>query len=752
MSTEKTPSSATAATDVSKVPAERQNFKAFLLSNANYFGNLAESPAKPVKKIVTNTTYEQLTCVGYNPETSFLEATIAVKLPTGYGGDLCSSGSTEFVRFFIDYGAGWEDAGLAGVTVHDIPTGKDCADKLNKPLLYAANLRVDPKRHCCNAPLLPKVHAILSWQWAPPAGPANVGWTPVWGNTLDCQIQIKPRPWNLFCLFDIISASLPQKIKIPQLFEEVQFDPIPQPDPPPFTIGQLAELYGQKGTSKASAAASLSVSAHRFGVHELSSIVDTGVFTQELVTAKTAEWAAAGLDLAGAIAALLDTSADVNFEELECLGLDEGIPERLVGTFRIKRPLGYSGDLCHPGSKEYVAFWADWDNTCEYTYLGTVQVNVHDIPSIPKEGLCYSAILPVDLTKIRQSCKKPKIARVRAVLSWNVPPSTTDPNKLNFYGNRLDAHVQINPAEPGTPENPEIRNIGGIPVEFIDTPGLGLTLSGVGAAFAHYPGVSADALDRQCPFGGNLYMDAEFYQGLYYRVRVRKSSNHLIIKVLDDSFPIERWVHPPTFDTQIAVGGFFKYLNKLDYVTRTIAVWSSGALALADKDDLWEMQLDVATAPNVLNIIGSSPWYRVQLDNTGPVGPPASPPTMDIHIAMGGDCKDFTQDSKIDGTFIANDPYFGSWSLSTEPNTFTTPSNQPQAITCPPPANPALANTSPAPAPGGHDWCLDTLSPIEMKPCGYVVRLDVSDRSIVHSVPYVHNSNHIEVGFCLRAK
>ena len=725
--------------------AERTRFKSFLAANLNYFGNLPDSKTKAVSKIINDTTYEQLTCIGFNPDTNFLEATIAIKRPTGYGGDLCGAGSTEFVRFFVDYGGGWEDAGLTAVTVHDIPTGKDCAQKLDKPLIYAANLRLDPKRNCCNAPLLPKVHAILSWQWAPPAGPGNVGWTPVWGNALDCEIQIKPRPWNLFCLLEVISASLPQKIKIPPLFEQVQCDPIPQPDPPPFTIGQLAELYGQKGGSKTSAA-SLSVPAHRFGVNELHSIVHTGVFTQELVAAKTAEWTAAGLDFAGAVGALVKTSADVDYEELECLGLDEGIPERLVGTFRIKRSLGYSGDLCHPGSQEYVAFWADWDNTCEWTYLSTVKVNVHDIPSIPKSGLCYSAILPVDLTKFRQSCKKPKIARVRAVLSWNVPPSTTNPDALNFYGNRLDAHVQINPAEPGTPENPEIRNIGGIPVEFIDTPSLGLTLSGVGAAFAHYPGVPADASDRQCPFGGNLYMDAQFYLGLYYRVRVRKSSNHLIIKVLDDSFLIERWVHPPTFDTQIAVGGFFKYLNPLDYVTRTIAVWSSSSLGPLDKDDLWEMQLDVATAPNVLNIIGSSPWYRVQLDNTAPAAPPASPPTIDIHIAAGGDCKDFKQDSTIAGNFVANDLYFGSWSLATEPNTFTTPSNQPTP-------SPFLASTSPtAPAPGGHGWSLDTLSPIEMKPCGYVVRLDVSDRSIVHSVPYVHNSNHIEVGLCLRAK
>ena len=38
-----------------------------------------------------------------------------------------------------------------------------------------------------------------------------------------------------------------------------------------------------------------------------------------------------------------------------------------------------------------------------------------------------------------------------------------------------------------------------------------------------------------------------------------------------------------------------------------------------------------------------------------------------------------------------------------------------------------------------------------MRPCGYVVRLDASDRSIVNSSPGNHNINNIEAGFCLRA-
>lgn len=64
----------------------------------------------------------------------------------------------------------------------------------------------------------------------------------------------------------------------------------------------------------------------------------------------------------------------------------------------------------------------------------------------------------------------------------------------------------------------------------------------------------------------------------------------------------------------------------------------------------------------------------------------------------------------------------------------------------------AKVATDPAPAPAGYAWSLDTGSPIAMKPCGYVVRLDVADRSIANSLPGEHNENNIEVGFCLRAK
>lgn len=735
----------------SPVPKERANFKSLLLKNPNYFGNLAKAATKAVTKISGDTGYEELTCVGFNPQTNFLEATIAVKRPTGYMGGLCLFGSTEYVRFFLDYGAGWEDVGLAAVRVHDVPTERDCANQLEKPLTYVATLRLKAKPECCYIPVLPKVHAILSWEWVPPPGPANVGWNPVWGNALDCQIQIKPSPWTIWCLADVFSAELHKKLEIPPVLQAVQHHPIPLPDPPPFDLGQVASLYRLQAKSEAAgsaakrgaAKANFGVEPHRFGTTALHPLIAEGGFNPEFVQAASLEWSALGIDLASVVGALENTKANVTYEELECVGIDETVPERLVATFRIKRSTGYSGNLCQHGSVEYVAFWADWEDQCTWTYLGTAQVNVHDISKTPAAGLCYSAILPVDLTHHRRNCTKPKIARIRAVLSWSVPPSTTDPDSLTYWGNRLDTHIQISPGEEVPPGqvDAKIRNIGGIPIEDINWAGTGMTRpGGAPVLFAHHPWATADAwgLKRECPFGGMVEVEARFFLGYYYRVKVKKITDPpTVFAVLTDSFLLERWDWG--FDVQAAVAnGFFAYKDPALYADIHLAYWQS-----AGHDELWQVQLDIATAPVESSIIATSPWYNIQLDNTAPAPPPALNPTIDIHIAAGGDCKDFNQGGVLSGTFIADDLHFGGWSLSTEPNTVATPSNQPQP-------DPFLAGTSPAPGPGGHGWKLNTGTPVKMKPCGYVVRLDVSDRSIVNSVPGSHNGNHIEVGFCLR--
>ena len=107
MATRKTPAKARPP----RIEKERLQFKELLLGNANYFGGASAKLKLPVvKKMEGNTKYESVSCIGYGPDRRLLEATVLVKLPYGYGGDLCSNGSTEFVRFYVDTGGGWVDA------------------------------------------------------------------------------------------------------------------------------------------------------------------------------------------------------------------------------------------------------------------------------------------------------------------------------------------------------------------------------------------------------------------------------------------------------------------------------------------------------------------------------------------------------------------------------------------------------------------------------------------------------------------
>ena len=90
------------------------------------------------------------------------------------------------------------------------------------------------------------------------------------------------------------------------------------------------------------------------------------------------------------------------------------------------------------GSYEYVAFWADWDNTCDFTYLGTVTINVHDYNPLPAGGLSYTALLKVNLDHHRRTCKEPRSGASGPSFPGASPPSTTDPDAPNYWGNRID--------------------------------------------------------------------------------------------------------------------------------------------------------------------------------------------------------------------------------------------------------------------------------------------------------------------------
>ena len=699
----------------SRYHKERGQFRELLFANPNYFGNLEKSPFPPVLKVIGDTSYEQVTCVALNPLLNLLEAHVQIKRPAGYGGDLCHTGTTEYVRFYVDYGAGWQDAGIVGFDAHDIPNMLDCAKTGDKPLTYVASLPFEPNRDSCKHPVMPKVRAILSWNLQPP--PAQPNWPPIWGNVLDHHIQITPRPRRLVDFIDSIATVVGKPIEFPGEYLAVKDIPLPVPEPDPLPLAELFKLYGGAHDKAKASSAHAAVAPHRLATADLAAHAHSGVFSQALIAEKVKLYKEIGLDYATIVAALAKTKADVSFEELRCLGLDtnRGL---LAATFVIKRPTGYSGNLCQYGSFEHVAFWVDWDDTCEWTYVATTSIKVHDIASIPADGLAFTATAKVNLAALARSCKEPRIARLRAVLSWSTPPSTTDPDALTTWGNLVDTHVLVRPGAGAI--GPGLAIIGGIGVADIAVFGNGMTKPN--AVFALY-GTPADPFvpARLCPFGGLITIQgAPPVLGssiVKYRVMAQN--------ITQGTSPVKQdskiWVvnnggvgslHAPDAD------GFFPYLADSQNIDDLLAYWSSAG------DDLWGVWLEFRDAANGSQ--GASAVHLIQLDNTGP--------TTEIHINSGGDCKDFTKGITIAGEFTATDIHFGHYGISVVPLSMspnaTTPSSGIAAVT-------------------GAAWTLDTTG---MTPCGYVIELRAYDRTIRGSQPGSWNGGYDDVGFCLRAK
>jgi hypothetical protein len=414
-----------------------------------------------------------------------------------------------------------------------------------------------------------------------------------------------------------------------------------------------------------------------------------------------------------------DTDSDVAYEQLECVGLDNNV-SRLAASFQVKLPYGYNGGLCQAGSTEYVAFWASgWDDSCDWSYLGTAGVAVHDINPLPEGGLCYAAVLPVDLTHQRRPCKEPKELRVRAVLSWNIPPSTTDPDAHPVWGNILDSHVQVGPGvavPPGT-VTPLIGALGGIPVSNIY---LATGLTTPTATFALLAGSKpADpyGLGRPCPFASVVSVQGPSYPGYQYRIQVKRSADINWTSV-NNAFTV--WDETGTISTsQVASGDYFTYLPEASNIDNVLAVWETAG------NDLWDVKIDILGVPG-------SDVHQLQLHNSGLSA------SIDIEV-FAGNCGKFSVGTELAGSFVARDDaggqdYLASYSLGTSP--FAAPAG-------------ALSPTGgfvPTALPPGNIW---TLSTGAMAPCGYTINVTAVSRAIYNSSPsYTELTG--SAGFCLQ--
>jgi hypothetical protein len=699
----------------------RQNLRALLLANPNYFGNITGSSFKAVLNIEGNTDYESIGCVGYNPQLEQLRATINIKQTSGYSGGVCTSGSEEYVRFYLSYDGGstWQDQGLRAVNVFDVPGPK--------PLDFAVNLPISPTEEFCFTQNLPTVRAILSWNTPPP--PATPAWTPVWGNVVDARIQIEG--FEIIILETLLADA---KVQLPdEIAQAIDLNqPVHAAPPQPMNPTDLHQLYS-----------STKVAPQRYLSGLLAASTGAKAFASQLqaqpaapaTAAKAAPVASLGgitdIDLNSVVEAWLNTNGDTSYEQIECVGLDPNASQ-LAGVLEIKQGSGYGGGPCTAGSTEFVAFWVDWGSGWEYA--GTTSVGVHDFSSIPAGGLQYNVFLPVNLLAHQQPCAKgPQTAKVRAVLSWNTPPSTTDPNAGVVWGNSIDGLILIPPGQA----------IGeGQQVPFLSAVGdVDTTLIGGDGLITSATTITTGAYYADAPFGGRITLAGQISNpapGMLYRIMKAPHGSSAFAPVVNEPagltltlnvFSGGVWTESEqTFHAN--ADGYYPYQDySPDHtvVGHLLGLWYS---TVADTGYAYDLRVDLYNAPNPdieSNVV------TVLVNNASPVA--TLTPTF-------GECGKVAPGDTITGTFTATATDFGSFGFTILP---------------PGPANGVL----PAPASGvsnelggaiadpGVTSEAFTLNTTGMDPCGYSLTIGVWDRTNVNSGE-TSNYNQASAGFCLQ--
>lgn len=673
-------------------PKERAQFKALLLTNPNYFGSFDDTPFSPVLPMAGNTYYEELGCVGYHPQQEMLEGVVYVHQPSGYGGGLCAAGSTEYVRFYLsfDNGATWQDQGLTSFQAWDVPEGTDGAQRLE----YAVQMKVDPARALCwSGSRLIRMRGILSWNAPPPANQPN--WNPPWGNRRDATILVEP--WKRFVLGDVFDAI---KVKLPFALKQTLDLKAPVAAPAKaLGVAELSALYAKSA-----------VPPQRFAFQQLHALAfGPAAATPSLLAAQLP-----GLKFDPSLLDVLypagDTDGDTSYEELTCIGLDPNLPDTLVGIVHVKRGSGFNGGPCTAGSTEYVSWWADTDRNGSFeTFLGTASVKLHDITAMPAEGVHLAVRLPVDLSKVRKACKEgPALLPVRAILSWNVAVPGNAPDTVPSWGNREETVVM--PAPQGVVHAPagKIAILGGVATGHIDD-ASGRTSAG--AVFA----LNNNAIGADAPFGGIVTVQgAPLPAGWRYKVEVTPDGGGaepvlgtLQLTRADGS----TYDHDPDPVTQT-----YAYVGFADNVNALMARWFSNG------DKRWSVTLTTYDPSG--NATGTDS-HRLQLDNTGP--------DAAVTITSGsGDCGRFPNDGSVmlEGTFTAADANIASWEL---------------AVASSGPSAPGAAIDAGTTSEVGSPWSYD---PSGLVPCGYVVRVTVHDRTVVHSQQIGWHAS-AQVGFCV---
>ncbi len=588
------------------------------------------------------TTWEELECLGYNPELSQIEAIVNIKKSTGYSGSLCTNGSPEYVRFFIDYhdGNGFEDLGIASFRAFDI---SDAPAGPQHPISYMVSKEVNnaTKEKFCKTEVLVTLRAVLSWNSIPSIHPND---PPTYGNVLDAEAILKPFE------FPIIKLPLHQINPTVKEFLDYEFEV----EKNPVDISSFIKLNLEKGVSSGRTIAQLDSLTKKsspalFNEFKEMNLSDFGINLDEL------------------LGGLGQKDFNIDYEQLVCVGLNTA-QDTLGAVINIKRPFGYGGNLCKNGSLEYVSFFADFDNNGTFEKpLGTTFVNVNDIQSIPPEGLNYAVFLKTDLSKYLKACNNPQIVRIRAILSWSTPP-TNDPEQQVTWGNRMDVLVQLRPKKSN--QTSLIYSIGNVAVEEISP-----------SSCLAYPGNSNRGNNR--PWGGMITIKGGIDNSgtpntTKYRVEYSKNGT--------DYSPVTLKQNITTINFNTATSqnhllqdpnGWFPYLanhdesNLIVIKDQVLATWPSH-----DFEEKYYIRVSFTKSDPIANpgSIQHSTPIRIELDNKRYRADNTPNNVLDFNFDVdmkidGGVCRVYDQGTPLKGELKVIDEYYGGFSLQIQPST-----------------------------------------------------------------------------------
>ena len=230
---------------------------------------------------------------------------------------------------------------------------------------------------------------------------------------------------------------------------------------------------------------------------------------------------------------------------------------------------------------------------------------------------------------------------MRSVLSWNHPPSDTDSTQLEYYGNRIDAHIQIKPGI-SIPEGeviPLFNIIGGIDVAHVND-ASGLTTLGSFFAF------NGKTVPTNAPFGGIIVLNGPPFPGHKYRIKVTNLTDNTFVYATDSftcvgHLPYAPWVQ---YTTQTAdAQGFYSFLphdkNTLNILTRFTP----------KTNDQYKFEIELFSLTGTFE-------KTILIDNTWP--------DISLKVNDDGDCTHYAKGDTITGNYYVFDDHIDSWSFA----------------------------------------------------------------------------------------